>query len=70
MNMPQPKQLQIISTTQGFDNTPNRSWGCETPSPRLIKKSTYTELNKPTHWMFNILKSTVVPLPPQRPHHT
>jgi hypothetical protein len=49
MNTPQPKQLQIISTTQGFDKTPNRSRGCETPSPRLIKKSTYIELNKPTH---------------------
>ena len=70
MNTPQPKQLQSIRTTQRLDKAPYKNRGCETPSPRPIKKSRHTELNKPTHGMFNILKSAVVPLPPQRPHHT
>ena len=49
MNTLQPKELQIISTTQGFDKSPNRSRGCETPSPRPIKKRTHTKLDKPAH---------------------
>jgi hypothetical protein len=49
MNKPQPKQLQRIRTTQRLDKAPYRNRGCETPSPRPIKKSRQTELNKPTH---------------------
>ena len=61
MNTLQPNQLQSISTSQRLHKTPYRYRGCETPSPRPVKKSRHTKLNKPTHGMFNILKSTVVP---------
>jgi hypothetical protein len=42
MNTQQPKELQIISTTQRLDETPNKNRGCETPSPRPIKKGINT----------------------------